>query len=294
VVVKPGEQIPDQTAVLRTDFCRRIKYAKSHYFAKFCDEGCPCYTPEHTMEISGGQEKPDLDFVNPEFLALPDEALMNILNFCTPSAFSLIRSTCRFLYHLSAHSSFSSFHTIAARERRRQKTHHLPSTSGTDTDPRVMAVTKILDNLIDRAPSFAHELHTCYNESINASRTRDLPKSTAFSSTYAPRSYLSTLRTNLGAGKSQEHIFSALSLPVQGLQHHHWERIDQRASDDRKRKASKEFKAKELDRTKKQRQVREQEIRASKQLGDYYFQAHQKTILLPATVRHHSIHESHG
>lgn len=38
----------EQQAVLLAEFKRRMAHARSHYFAPFCGQGCPCYTPSNT------------------------------------------------------------------------------------------------------------------------------------------------------------------------------------------------------------------------------------------------------
>lgn len=255
------------------DFQRRMQHAKHHYFAELCDVGCPCYTPNTAINLNNITDSRDH-----AFLSLPNELLELILDFTAPPTFFALISTCKRFYSVGGSTHFSSRH----HERRKQKK-YLACTS-VDMVPRITAVFDIIDSICARAPEFVHPLHTCYNESINSSRTKDLGKSTTFPSTYEPRAWLSVHRLNIGPGTAQRSIWEAIGLPVHNLQAHHWRGEDQRAVADKKRQGSKEFKARARERAKKRERVRQEELRASKTRGDFYLQAHQKTILPTSTV----------
>jgi hypothetical protein len=261
-----------------------MQHAKSHYFAELCDIGCPCYTPNtpiHLNDISENWNHPlppsNLSFLFP-LLSLPNELLAHILNFTSPPTFFSLISTCKRLYSIGGSMHFSSYHNKRQKQKR-----YLVCTSE-DIAHRIAAVYSIINSICARAPEFVHPLHTCHNESINASRTKDLSKSGTFPSTYEPRAWLSVHRLNVGPGTAQQSIWEAIGLPIHSLQAHHWRTEDQRAITDRKRQGSKEFKARARELAKKHERVHQEELRASKSRGDFYLQAHQKTILPTTTV----------
>ncbi len=227
--------------------------------------GCPCYTPDHVVNINTSKNQ-----THP-FLAFPDELLVLILGFLSLSAFFAFSTTCKRLYEIATDPCFAHHHL----HRRKQK-QYLNATSAEQVQ-RINAVCAIIDEVAARAPDFVHDLHTCYNESINASRTKDLPKDTSFPSTYEGRATLSQLRFNVGPGEARASTWRKLELPINHLQEKQWHSENKRAIADKKRHASKEFKVHKQVRAKKQKLQHEAERRASQKNKDHYNSAQQKT-----------------
>ncbi len=202
------------------------------------------------------------------FLSLPDELLVFILSFLSLSTFS---TTCKRVYQIATDPCFSHHHL----HRRKQK-QYLKATS-TDQLQRINAICAILDEVAARAPDFVHDLHTCYNESINASHTKDLPKDTSFPSTYEGRATLAQLRFNVGPGEARASTWRMLELPINQLQEKQWQSENKRAIADKKCHASKDFKVRTQERAKKQKLQHEVERRASQKNKDHYNSARHKT-----------------
>ncbi len=122
-----------------------------------CDVGCSCYTPDRVIDLNTLENQ-----MHP-FLSLPDELLVFILSFLLLSTFSAFSTTCKRVYEIATDPCFSHHHL----HQRKQK-QYLNATS-TFQVQRINAVSAILDEVAARAPEFVYDLHTCYNESINAS-----------------------------------------------------------------------------------------------------------------------------
>jgi len=100
----------------------------------------------------------------------------------------------------------------------------------------------ITDKIIQDAAGFTHDLHTCFNKSINLSQTKDLPKDTSFPSTVEGRAVLAVNWINQGPGQAQANAWHKLGLLPTRLQAALWHAKDQHAKKDQICQSLKAFK----------------------------------------------------
>jgi hypothetical protein len=97
----------------------------------------------------------------------------------------------------------------------------------------VAAVLHCINLLLESAHEFMHEYHTCINEAINSWRTKDVPKSIFFGSTYIECTWLSMLWWNLGRpGTALAAIWHHLSLSITSVKQSHFNQMDKCLHDD--------------------------------------------------------------
>ncbi len=90
----------DQHSALVEEFRTRMYFAKCHYFAVQCWSGCPCYFARSLAWLEECRTS--------ALLLLPDELLLQCMQYIPRKNFFLIASTCRTFYRLSREPCFSS------------------------------------------------------------------------------------------------------------------------------------------------------------------------------------------
>lgn len=270
-----GSEEEQQKAYL-VEVTRRLTCALNHYFSAECDIRCPCYTPDRFIDIHDITNNEDNELVG-----LPNEILCIINGYLTTKDFIVFNSSCKRLYAHSGDDHYSGHY-----EHRRKKKAYLTveATQRTDLIPRIARAKAILRHVITTVPTYAHDLHTCYNESINGCRTRHLPKSKTFPSTCLGRSMWARLQFNLGGGAAKKLAYEALDLAPSHQAARMWVDLDQRRLNDRKRQASPDFKVGAFERLKKRARLVQEEKRVSKQRGDEYYEQINKSAL-PHTAK---------
>jgi hypothetical protein len=259
------------------DVSWRLECAKKHYLAPECSVGCPCYMPDRYIDITTITTNQDNTLIS-----LPHEILLHLISFLSTRPFFLLAFTCKSLYTLSGDTSFAH-HYI----HQRQKKEYLEPCSHFTKHNTLQKVTSIFDQIITRVPEFAHELHTCYNESLNGFRTKQLPKDKVFPSTNEGRCTWARYQYNNGAGEAKKHVWEALELPTNLHQVAAWTACGTRTLADQRRQSSPQYKAATLERSKKKRKVGEEEIRVSAKRGDDYLGPARKTALAHKQVFRH-------
>lgn len=214
--------------------------------------------------------------MNPFFA---DELWIYLLRLCPPASYFPLISTCKRLYFIGTSTRF--FPNIDNIRRARPKRYLVRSPK---LARNIDEVFRITDEIIRDAAGFAHDLHTCFNESINSSRTKDLPKDTSFPSTVEGRAVLAVNRINQGPGQARANAWHELGLLPTRLQAALWHAEDQRAKKDRIRQSLKAFKQRSRELSKKRSCEAEEEKRISKQRTDSYNKKGKKTALAPRIV----------
>ncbi len=157
----------ERDVLVVSDCQRRLRHIKTHYFEKECAVSCPCYTLETAIDLSNIVEN-EVIFVS----NFADELCITLLRLLPAPSFLSLISTCKRLYTIGT-TEKRLFPNIDLYRRTRPK-RYLVSTP--KLEPNIKAVFAIVDEVIRDAHEFTHDLHTCFNESINSSRTKDLPK----------------------------------------------------------------------------------------------------------------------
>jgi len=253
---------------------RRLKCAESHYLKPECDECCPCYINLLERDISYQHE----ELEHP--MNLPPEIQVHIISYLTDSDdFHCYTTSCHALYAIGHDKRyFKCYDHLRSKKK--------PVPDETKHATRFMQVKAEFQQAIKDVDLWAHPYHTCYNESVNGFRTRNLPKHKNLTSTCQSRAALSCLQYNEGSGHAAHLVFTALDLEPNCLQQQLWDRLDKRREQDKKRKSTEMHKRRTLAncRTKAKRAKHEKEV--SKSHGDTYRAAHKaKRSPSDATVK---------
>jgi len=218
---------------------------------------------------------------------LPDELLLPIMRYIVepPAITPKLRkkqhkylfcfaSQHRVFWRIFCDPSFVTYHNFV-----RGKKDYLHMTCPRDHIV-VAAVLHRINLLLERAHEFVHEYHTCINEAINSWRTKDVPKSIFFGSTYIERTWLSVLRWNLGGpGAALAAIWRQLGLSITSVEQSHFDQMDKRLHDDRTRQSSQAHHTRTLELAQERGELRKEEIHVSKEKRDEYRTANNKTAL---------------
>lgn len=250
------------------EFRKRMECAKSHYFSPLCDPHCPCTSPKYSISTI--------------FHSLPFQDIQQIVELFTillqvlpneQSVFFQLGLTCKAYYY--AWQTPDLQQKVPMRIR-------LPKTKwfddkGNEKKKKKIEETKsLITKIIEKAKKFVHPYHTCYNESLNHSRTVDAPKSHIYYS-YEGRASLAPLRWNFGPGTSLSMIFDELGLVYDKSIKQYFQLLDKRAKNEQKRKKSLEYKKRQIEIQKNRTIDRKKEKELSQKKNDYYLDLSQKT-----------------
>jgi len=241
---------------------RRLECAEAHYLMPECAERCPCYLYLLERELTYQHE--DLECA----MDFPPEIHAHIISFLTDSNhFHAYTTTCCALYAIGHDKRYFKCY-----EHLRSKKDPVPDK--VKHAVHFMQVKAEFRQAIKDVDLWAHPYHTCYNESVNGFRTRNLPKHKNLPSTCQSRAALSRLQYNEGSGHAAHLVFAALNLEPNRLQQQLWDRLDKRREQDKKRKSTEMHKRRTLANCRTKAKRAKHELQVSKMHGDKYRAAH--------------------
>ncbi|KAL6059278.1 hypothetical protein QOT17_014263 [Balamuthia mandrillaris] len=249
--------------VMVEEFGRRMEYAKAHYFKAECDRGCPC-------QESRNVDLESMDRCAP-ITSLPPEMIYKIITYLEGKEFGSFSSACKF------------FLAVGRQQRQKlpnnkKKLEYYDDGGDVEVKKKIEKVIAMIDAIILKAELFVHGYHTCHNENLNMCRTTDTPKAKSFP-TFTSRAMLSPLRRNMGGrGSALLAVWKEIGLDVSTQVQHHFEKLDNKEQNNRKRKKSKEYKKREKELQQQRVAKAIQEKKTSKQRGDEYLENHRKSL----------------